>query len=81
MHANLAQAIGNTPLIRINSLSDHTGCDIYVWLSFPHGSHSAQVKCEWMNPIGSVKDRIGRGMIETAESQGSPFFILRHFHT
>jgi cysteine synthase len=38
-------AIGNTPLIRLNGLSDETGCDIYG-------------KAEFMNPGGSVKGAV-----------------------
>ncbi|KAJ1798886.1 Cysteine synthase 2, partial [Coemansia sp. RSA 2598] len=49
--------IGNTPLIRINSLSDHTGCEILA-------------KAEFLNPGGSSKDRIALYLIEQAESQG-----------
>ncbi|KAI5481784.1 cysteine synthase [Pseudohyphozyma bogoriensis] len=50
-------AIGNTPLIRINSLSDATGCEILG-------------KAEFMNPGGSVKDRAALGLIEWAEKTG-----------
>ncbi|XP_071702768.1 cysteine synthase 2 [Rutidosis leptorrhynchoides] len=46
-------AIGNTPLIRINSLSDATGCEIYG-------------KAEFLNPGGSVKDRVAMKIIEEA---------------
>ncbi|KAJ0571582.1 putative cystathionine beta-synthase [Helianthus annuus] len=44
-------AIGNTPLIRINSLSDATGCEILA-------------KAEFLNPGGSVKDRVAVKIIE-----------------
>jgi cysteine synthase A len=47
-------SIGNTPLIRINSLSDETGCEILG-------------KAEFMNPGGSVKDRAALYIIEDAE--------------
>jgi cysteine synthase A len=50
-------AIGNTPLIRIASLSDATGCTILG-------------KAELMNPGGSVKDRAARFLIEAAERTG-----------
>ncbi|KAJ0751370.1 putative cystathionine beta-synthase [Helianthus annuus] len=46
-------AIGNTPLIRINSLSDATGCEILA-------------KAEFLNPGGSVKDRVAVQIIEEA---------------
>ena len=51
------EAIGNTPLIRLNKVSDLTGCDIYG-------------KAEFMNPGGSVKDRAARGIIKHAEENG-----------
>ncbi|KAJ8429464.1 hypothetical protein Cgig2_015316 [Carnegiea gigantea] len=47
----IVDAIGNTPLIRINSLSDATGCEILG-------------KAEFLNPGGSVKDRIAVKIIE-----------------
>ncbi|CAN0448713.1 unnamed protein product, partial [Scytosiphon promiscuus] len=40
-------AVGNTPLVRLASLSDKTGCEILA-------------KAEWMNPGGSVKDRAAK---------------------
>ncbi|KAJ2501204.1 Cysteine synthase 2 [Coemansia sp. RSA 1972] len=49
--------IGNTPLIRINSLSDTTGCEILG-------------KAEFLNPGGSSKDRIALYLIEQAEKSG-----------
>ncbi|KAF8031709.1 hypothetical protein BT93_D0815 [Corymbia citriodora subsp. variegata] len=53
----LIGAIGNTPLIRINSLSDATGCEILG-------------KCEFLNPGGSVKDRVAVKIIEEALGSG-----------
>ena len=50
-------AIGHTPLIRLETLSRETGCDILG-------------KAEFMNPGGSVKDRAARGLIEDAERRG-----------
>ncbi|ORY55741.1 tryptophan synthase beta subunit-like PLP-dependent enzyme [Leucosporidium creatinivorum] len=50
-------AIGNTPLIRINSLSNETGCEILG-------------KAEFMNPGGSVKDRAAWGLVKWAEENG-----------
>src|SRR3954462_4466099 len=52
-----AAAIGNTPLIRLNSLSAQTGCEILG-------------KAEFMNPGGSVKDRAARAIIDDAERSG-----------
>ncbi|KAF8460648.1 tryptophan synthase beta subunit-like PLP-dependent enzyme [Kalaharituber pfeilii] len=51
------EAIGNTPLIRLNKLSDETGCDIYG-------------KAEFMNPGGSVKDRAALYVVKDAEEKG-----------
>ena len=50
--------VGWTPLVRLNSVVD--GCRTPVY-----------GKCEFMNPGGSVKDRIGLAMIEAAEADGS----------
>ncbi|KAF9023964.1 PALP-domain-containing protein [Hymenopellis radicata] len=55
--------IGNTPLVRINSLSDALGVEILG-------------KAEFLNPGGSVKDRVALRMIDDAERQG-----LLHPHT
>jgi cysteine synthase A len=49
--------IGNTPLIRLNSFSDETGCEILG-------------KAEFLNPGGSVKDRAALYIIEDAEKRG-----------
>ena len=54
---NFSQLIGNTPLIRLNALSDLTGCEILG-------------KAEFMNPGGSVKDRAAKAIIEVAEASG-----------
>lgn len=50
-------AIGNTPLIRINSVSEETGCEILG-------------KAEFLNPSGSVKDRAARSIVLAAEAAG-----------
>jgi cysteine synthase len=50
-------AVGNTPLIRLNALSEQTGCEILG-------------KAEFMNPGGSVKDRAALGILLEAEEQG-----------
>ncbi|KAL5631577.1 hypothetical protein ACGC1H_007187 [Rhizoctonia solani] len=50
-------AIGNTPLIRLNKLSEETGCDILG-------------KAEFQNPGGSVKDRAALYVIKDAEESG-----------
>lgn len=50
-------SVGNTPLIRLNSVSDETGCEILG-------------KAEFLNPGGSVKDRAALYIIEDAEAKG-----------
>ena len=49
--------IGNTPLLKLNHVTDALGVDIYV-------------KCEFTNPGGSIKDRMALSMIEEAEKRG-----------
>ena len=49
--------IGNTPLIRLNHVSDDTGCEVLG-------------KAEFMNPGGSVKDRAARAIVDDAERSG-----------
>ncbi|MEE2785075.1 MAG: cysteine synthase A [Pseudomonadota bacterium] len=56
--AGLVGSIGNTPLIRIDSLSNETGCEILG-------------KAEFMNPGGSVKDRAAWWMVREAEKAGT----------
>ena len=53
----IADLIGNTPLVRLNRISDRTGAEVIG-------------KLEYFNPAGSVKDRIGLAMIEAAEREG-----------
>lgn len=50
-------AVGNTPLIRLNSFSEETGCEILG-------------KAEFLNPGGSVKDRAALYIIQDAEKKG-----------
>ena len=56
-HSNLAAAVGNTPLIRLNAVSDATGCEILG-------------KAEFMNPGQSVKDRAALFIIRAAMVSG-----------
>ena len=56
--ADLAGAIGHTPLIRLRRASEATGCTILG-------------KAEFMNPGGSVKDRAGLAIITDAERRGT----------
>src|SRR5215813_2694754 len=54
---DITQIVGNTPLVRLNSLTE--------------GLHATVVmKMESLNPLGSVKDRIGVSMINEAEKDG-----------
>lgn len=53
----LTECIGNTPLIRLNRLSEKTGCEILG-------------KAEFLNPGGSVKDRAALGMVLAARESG-----------
>ena len=57
LRKSFSELIGNTPLIRLNALSDMTGCEILG-------------KAEFMNPGGSVKDRAAKAIIEAAEASG-----------
>lgn len=52
---NILQVIGNTPMVRVNNIikMNNLKCDLLV-------------KCEFLNPGGSIKDRIGKNMVEKA---------------
>eukprot|EP01099_Mayorella_cantabrigiensis_P000003 TRINITY_DN1000_c0_g1_i1.p1 TRINITY_DN1000_c0_g1~~TRINITY_DN1000_c0_g1_i1.p1 ORF type:complete len:531 (-),score=145.57 TRINITY_DN1000_c0_g1_i1:156-1718(-) len=49
--------IGYTPMVKLNSVAKHLKCNVYA-------------KCEYFNAGGSVKDRIGKRMVEEAERSG-----------
>lgn len=55
--SNVLDSIGNTPLIRLRKISDDTGCEIFA-------------KAEFLNPGGSIKDRIARHIVLEAERRG-----------
>jgi cysteine synthase A len=57
IYNNIVETIGRTPLVKLNKVT--AGLDATIAL-----------KCEFFNPLGSVKDRIGLAMIEDAESRG-----------
>ena len=57
-HEDVLGVIGNTPVMRIESLSTLTGCEIYV-------------KCEFLNPGGSVKDRVALRIVADALASGA----------
>lgn len=54
---NILQAIGKTPILPLHRIGKELNCQLYV-------------KCEFLNPGGSVKDRIGYYMVEQAEQAG-----------
>ena len=54
---NVGSIVGSTPLISLNKITEGLDCFVYA-------------KLESRNPMGSVKDRIGLSMIETAEAEG-----------
>ena len=57
IYNNIVETVGRTPLVRLNRVT--AGLEATILL-----------KCEFFNPLGSVKDRIGMSMIEDAESRG-----------
>jgi cysteine synthase A len=57
LYSNIVETVGSTPLVRLNKVTEGLEADIYL-------------KCEFFNPLGSVKDRIGMAMIEDAENRG-----------
>jgi cysteine synthase A len=57
IYNDIVETVGRTPLVRLNRVTA--------------GSHATiLLKCEFFNPLGSVKDRIGMAMIEAAEREG-----------
>ena len=54
---SVVELIGNTPLVRLRGVAEGIACPVYA-------------KVEYLNPGGSVKDRIATRMIETAEREG-----------
>jgi len=56
-HDGFIDAVGNTPLIRLNGVSEETGCEILG-------------KAEFLNPSGSVKDRAAKSIVLAAEAAG-----------
>ena len=57
IHENILSTIGDTPVVRINKIGKNLDCNIFA-------------KCEFFNPGGSVKDRIGWNMVKEAELTG-----------
>ena len=54
---NILDKVGKTPIVKLNKIGNNLNCQLYV-------------KCEFFNPGGSIKDRIGKQMIEQAEKDG-----------
>src|SRR4051812_26446057 len=57
IYNNIVETVGRTPLVRLNRVTEGVPATILL-------------KCEFFNPLGSVKDRIGMAMIEDAEKSG-----------
>jgi len=57
IYDNILQTIGKTPVVKLNRLGKDLACTLYA-------------KCEYFNPGGSIKDRIGYAMVEDAEKRG-----------
>ena len=57
IYNNIVETVGRTPLVKLNKVT--AGLDATIAL-----------KCEFFNPLGSVKDRIGMAMIQDAEERG-----------
>ena len=57
IHDTILNTIGNTPVVKINKIGNDLKCNLFA-------------KCEFFNPGGSVKDRIGWKMVEDAENSG-----------
>ena len=57
VYPNIIDAIGNTPLVKLNKI-------------VPDGAATILAKCEFLNPTGSIKDRMGPYIIERAEAAG-----------
>jgi len=57
IYENILETIGATPLVKLNKLSKGLDCNVYL-------------KCEFFNPGGSVKDRIGWNMVKKAQEAG-----------
>ncbi|MDA2963274.1 MAG: cysteine synthase A [Actinomycetota bacterium] len=58
IYSNITEAVGNTPLVRINKITDGGKGHVYA-------------KLEFYNPTSSIKDRLGIAMIDAAEASGA----------
>jgi cystathionine beta-synthase len=57
IHNSILKTIGDTPIVRLDKIGANIDCKLFA-------------KCEFLNPGGSLKDRIGLRMIEEAEKEG-----------
>jgi cysteine synthase A len=57
IYNDIVETVGGTPLVKLNKVTDGAPATVAL-------------KCEFFNPLGSVKDRIGKAMIEAAERDG-----------
>jgi cysteine synthase A len=57
VYNDIVETVGRTPLVRLNKVTAGLSAEILL-------------KCEFFNPLGSIKDRIGMAMIEDAERRG-----------
>ena len=57
IYDSILETIGRTPVVRLNKIGKNLDCELFA-------------KCEFFNPGGSVKDRIGWRMVEDAEKSG-----------
>ncbi len=57
LYENIVETVGGTPLVKLNRITAGIQATIAI-------------KCEFFNPLGSVKDRIGKSMIDAAERDG-----------
>ena len=57
IHDSILEVVGGTPLVRLRSV-------------VPEGAATVLAKCEFLNPVGSIKDRMALYMIERAEARG-----------
>ena len=58
LYNNITEVVGNTPLVRLNRITDGAKANVYA-------------KLEFYNPTSTVKDRIGIAMVDSAEKDGS----------
>lgn len=57
IYSDILETIGNTPVVKLQHIGQELECELFV-------------KCEFLNPGGSVKDRIGYRMVLNAEKEG-----------